>query len=142
MNEQQFKQLSATISQVGVYLMNLEDISLFNDTPLHRNIVTLLSQMALKLEYSMRAKTLLIESASAPPITSTNNERYITKRQVVDMCHPLITEYGINQAIKKNDIAFIKRGNKYFFIEEEVKQWIDKKRSYCNDSVRTSNKFV
>ena len=56
------------------------------------------------------------------------------------MCYPLITEYGINQAIKTNDIKYIKRGNKYFFLEVEVKAWIDKKRS--DNYVRNGNKFV
>ena len=139
MNERQFKEISQTITQIGFYLMNLGDMSLFNDTPTHRNIVTLLSQMSLKLDDTMRAKTILVSNTSAP-VTPTNEERYITKQQVIDMCYPLITEYGINQAIKTNDIKYIKRGNKYFFLEVEVKAWIDKKRS--DNYVRNGNKFV
>lgn len=140
MNERQFKEISQTITQIGFYLMNLGDMSLFNDTPTHRNIVTLLSQMSLKLDDTMRAKTILVESNTSAPVTPTNEERYITKQQVIDMCYPLITEYGINQAIKTNDIKYIKRGNKYFFLEVEVKAWIDKKRS--DNYVRNGNKFV
>jgi len=143
MNEQQFREISQTISQVGFYLMNLGDISLFKDTPTHRNIVTLLSQMALKLEDVMRDKNTLIASNSTPAITGeVSGNKYITKQQVIDMCHPLITQYGINQAIQTKDIPYIKRGNKYFFVETEVKDWIDKKRSNNDDTVRTSHKFV
>ena len=96
--------------------------------------------MSLKLDDTMRAKTILVESNTSAPVTPTNEERYITKQQVIDMCYPLITEYGINQAIKTNDIKYIKRGNKYFFLEVEVKAWIDKKRS--DNYVRNGNKFV
>lgn len=140
MNEQQFKEISQTISQIGFYLMNLGDLSLFNDTPTHRNIVALLLQMSLKLNETIKGNQLMLDSATTVPTTKAKEEKFITKQQVIEMCHPLITQYAINQAIKMNDIPFIKRGNKYFFLEVEVKAWIDKKRS--DNYVRNGNKFV
>lgn len=140
MNEKQFKEISQTISQIGFYLMNLGDLSLFNDTPTHRNIVALLLQMSLKLNETIKGNKLLIDSVLSAPTPTTKEEKFITKQQVIEMCHPLITQYGINQAIKTNDIPFIKRGSKYFFQEAEVKAWIDKKRS--DSDVRSSHKYV
>ncbi len=140
MNEKQFKEISQTITQIGFYLMNLGDISLFSDTPTHRNIVTLLSQMSLKLNDTMNSKALLLKDTTPVSVTSVKDDKYITKQQVIEMCHPLITQYGINQAIKTNDIKYIKRGNKYFFLEVDVREWIDRKRS--DNYVRSGNKFV
>ncbi len=140
MNEQQFKEISQTISQIGFYLMNLGDLSLFNDTPTHRNIVALLLQMSLKLNETIKGNRLLISDVTSAPTTATKCEKYITKQQVIEMCHPLITQYAINEAIRTNDIPYIKRGNKYFFLEVEVKEWIEKKRS--DSSVRSNHKYV
>ena len=141
MNEIQFKEASYTLTQIGFYLMSMGDTSLFGDTEVHRNIVSLLSQMALYLNHSIEEKKQL---STTSKICSKSNEekRYITKRQVIELCHPFITEYALTQAIRTNDIPYLKRGSKYFFDELEVKDWIGKKRNSNGERVRTCQKFV
>jgi hypothetical protein len=144
MNEKQFKEISFTISQIGFYLMNLGDISLFNDTQIHNNIVVLLSQAAMKLNDAMKAKTTVINEISCCN-SEKMEEHYISKQQVVEMFHPFITQYSLTQAIHTNSINYLKRGNKYFFLESEVKEWISKKKNNSintNSVIRTCNKFV
>ena len=127
--ERQFKDLGYSTAQIGFYLMTI-DQTIFNDTELHRNIVSLLSQMSLYLNDVMLGKeTKQIENTAVVP---TSSSEYISRKEVVKMYHPLITEYGLTQAINKNELKYIKRGSKYFFEPNEVKKWIENKSSHSN----------
>ncbi len=142
MNEAQFKETSYTITQIGFYLMNLGDIALFNNTEMHRNIVMLLNQMAVNLNANINQSSNSIIQQKPTNLITSNGKKYLSKQQVIDMCHPLITDYGLSQAIHTNDIPYLKRGKKYFFLEDDVKEWIDKKKSNSNVGVRSCQKFV
>lgn len=129
-----FKEIGFNVAQIGFYLMSI-DSTLFNDTELHRNIVSLLSQVSLYLNDNL-GKPL----ASTNQIITSNEKQYVSKAEAIELYHPLITEYGLKQAINKNEIKYIKRGTKYFFESEELKKWIDENRS--NNVVTRSNKSI
>lgn len=137
MKENNFKEVGHNIAQIGFYLMSI-DPSLFDDTQLHRNIVSLLSQMSLYLNDNL-GKPLV---STIQNTTLINNEtQYVSKSEAIEMYHPLITEYSLTQAIKKNEIKYIKRGVKYFFESDELKNWIDENKSttkheYLNKSIK------
>lgn len=130
-----FKELGFNVAQIGFYLMSI-DSTLFNDTDLHRNIVSLLSQVSLYLNDNL-GKPLVPTNQ-----TITGNEKqYVSKAEAIELYHPLITEYGLKQAINKNEIKYIKRGTKYFFSSDDLKKWIDEKKSnnvktYLNKSIK------
>lgn len=130
-----FKEIGFNVAQIGFYLMSI-DSTLFNDTELHRNIVSLLSQVSLYLNDNL-GKPL----ASTNQIITGNEKQYISKAEAIELYHPLITEYGLKQAINKNEIKYIKRGTKYFFSSDDLKKWIDEKKSnnvsnYLNKSIK------
>lgn len=130
-----FKEIGFNVAQIGFYLMSI-DGTLFNDTELHRNIVSLLSQVSLYLNDNL-GKPL----ASTNQIITGNEKQYISKAEAIELYHPLITEYGLKQAINKNEIKYIKRGTKYFFSSDDLKKWIDEKKSnnvsnYLNKSIK------
>lgn len=130
-----FKEIGFNISQIGFYLMSI-DSTLFTDTELHRNIVSLLSQVSLYLNDNL-GKTLV----STTQVSTKNEKQYVSKAEAIELYHPLITEYGLKQAINKNEIKYIKRGTKYFFESEDLKKWIDEKKSnntgnYLNKTVK------
>ena len=64
---------------------------------------------------------------SAPIIdqqpTAQENE-YLTKKQVIELYHPLFTDYGLSQAVHKGEVPYIKRGRKYFFSRSDIDKWI------------------
>lgn len=133
-----FKDIGCNIAQIGFYLMTI-DQTIFTDTELHRNIVSLLSQMSLYLNDVMLGKvTKKIDTTAA--VAPTTSSEYISRKEVVKMYHPLITEYGLTQAINKNELRYIKRGSKYFFEPNEVKKWIEEKSSHSNSV--SNYKFV
>lgn len=130
-----FKEIGFNVAQIGFYLMSI-DSTLFTNTELHRNIVSLLSQVSLYLNDNL-GKPL----ASTNQIITGNEKQYVSKAEAIELYHPLITEYGLKQAINKNEIKYIKRGTKYFFESDDLKKWIDEKKSnnvatYLNKSIK------
>lgn len=130
-----FKEIGFNVAQIGFYLMSI-DSTLFNDTDLHRNIVSLLSQVSLYLNDNLGNPL-----ASTNQIITGNEKQYVSKAEAIELYHPLITEYGLKQAINKNEIKYIKRGTKYFFSSDDLKKWIDEKKSnnvsnYLNKSIK------
>lgn len=130
-----FKEIGFNVAQIGFYLMSI-DSTLFTDTELHRNIVSLLSQVSLYLNDNL-GKTLV----STTQVSTKNEKQYVSKAEAIELYHPLITEYGLKQAINKNEIKYIKRGTKYFFSSDDLKKWIDEKKSnnvatYLNKSIK------
>lgn len=138
MKEQQFKDISQTITCIGFYLMNLGNIELFNDTQMHRNIINLLTMITVELNANLEGKPC----TKSLVLKEDKQMTYITKQQVIEMCHPFITQYGLNQAIHKNEIPYYKRGNKYFFVENEIVDWINHKKNNSDDNVRNSYSLV
>lgn len=130
-----FKEIGFNVAQIGFYLMSI-DSTLFNDTDFHRNIVSLLSQVSLYLNDNLGNPL-----ASTNQIITGNEKQYVSKAEAIELYHPLITEYGLKQAINKNEIKYIKRGTKYFFSSDDLKKWIDEKKSnnvsnYLNKSIK------
>ena len=133
--ENKFKEVGYNISQIGFYLMNM-DSTLFCDNELNRNIVSLLAQMSLYLNDNL-GKPLIELPETA------QEKKYLSKAEAIELYHPLITEYSLTQAIKKDEIKYLKRGAKYFFSRDELSHWVDEQKSGNNvTGKRTSVKFV
>lgn len=134
-DEEKFKNIGFNVAQIGFYLMSI-DSSLFTNTELHRNVVSLLSQVSIYLSDVLNNKI----DANSQKITT---KQYLSKSELVKMYHPLVTEYGLRQAINKHSINFIKQGSKYFFERTDIEEWINKKKSGIKDNLNVKNiKFV
>ena len=134
--ENKFKDMGNSLVQIGAYLMNI-DPTLFADTTLHRNIVSMLSQFSLYLNDNLGQS--LIKSN----VQVIDEQKYLSKTEAIELYHPLLTEYSLTQSIKKNEIKYIKRGAKYFFLKEDLQSWVDdRKLINSNQSIRTTTKFV
>lgn len=135
-DEIKFKDMGNSLVQIGAYLMNI-DPTLFADTELHRNIVSMLSQLSLYLNDNLGQS--LIKSN----VQVVDEKKYLSKAEAIELYHPLITEYSLTQAIKKDEIKYLKRGAKYFFSRDELSHWVDEQKSGNNvTGKRTSVKFV
>lgn len=134
-NEKQFKNIGFNVAQIGFYLMSING-ELFTDTELHRNIISLLSQVSIYLNDTVSNKLVITNQKE-------NTKQYLSKSELIKLYHPLITEYGLRQAINKNDINYIKQGTKYFFERQDVETWIKGKKSTSkeNNTIK-SIKFV
>lgn len=138
MNETKFKDMSYTIAQIGFYLMSLGDISLYKDSEMHRNIILLLTTMAATLNENMnKGLTKAVNNKE----TQLNTEQFLTKKEVIQAYYPLFTEYGLTQAIHKQDIPYHKRGSRYFIKKSDIEAWIENSSSK-QDRSKKSYQYV
>lgn len=61
-------------------------------------------------------------------IKEENKEEYLSRKEVIELYHPVLTEYGLNQSIHMKGLPHIKRGNKYFFKKSEIDKWLEDNR--------------
>lgn len=127
MRENRFKELGKTVSEVGFYMMSIDE-TLFQNTEFNRNIVNFMSQVSLLLNDVLENKTTKQEQS----IEKEKIIQYLSKKEVVKNYHPLITEYALNQAINKGQITYSKRGSKYYFEVSDVEQWISDQKNNSN----------
>ena len=136
MNNNIFNQCGSSIAQIGLYLSQIDETQ-FTNSEVHRNIVNFMSQLSLYLNNKIDNATIepaLLQQAS------TENNNYLSRKEVIDRYKPLITEYGLSQAIHKNELVFSKIGNKYFFKIEDIDKWIDNQK--VNNTTHIATKFV
>lgn len=136
MNNNIFNQCGNSVAQIGLYLSQIDETQ-FTNSEVHRNIVNFMSQLSLYLNNKIDNTT--IEPAVLSQ-ASTENNIYLSRKEVIDRYKPLITEYGLSQAIHKNQLQFSKIGNKYFFKIEDVDKWIDNQK--VNNTTHIATKFV
>ena len=74
-----FKEIGFNVAQIGFYLMSI-DSTLFTDTELHRNIVSLLSQVSLYLNDNL-GKTLV----STTQVSTKNEKQYVSKAEAIEL---------------------------------------------------------
>lgn len=124
MKENRFKELGQTVSQVGLYMMSIDE-TLFQNTEINRNIVSFMSQVSLLLNDVLENKTTKQEQS----VEEKKVSQYLSKKEVVKNYHPLITEYALNQAINKKEISYSKRGSKYYFENKDIEEWINNQKN-------------
>lgn len=119
-----FKEIGNYLINTGIYLTTKTEAEFDLNSQLHQNIVNMLMQSYVYLtEYSkLREVTNKIECKPEP-----ETEKFLTRREVISIYHPLLTEYGLTQAINTKELQVIKRGKKFFFNKTEIDRWIKEK---------------
>ena len=120
------------LTQIGLYFSTKENTN-FEECLLHDNIKSYLLQAYLYLADYNKERNLVTQQV----IYQNNNddEKYLTKKEVIKLYYPLFTEYGLSQALHTQNLPYHKRGNKYFFRKSEIDSWINDNKS--NKSVNT-----
>ncbi len=134
MKENRFKELGRTVSQVGFYMMTIDE-SLFQKTELNLNIVSFMSQVSLLLNDILEKRIIKQESS----IEEQKVIKYLSKKDVINKYHPLITKYSLTQAINRKEIPYSKRGSKYYFELKDIEKWINSQKNgaiTCNNDIK------
>ena len=136
MKENDFKDIGLAISQIGFYLTSIDE-TLFQDTEINRNLVSFMTNVSLYLNDVMKNKNNIHKQIKE----EQKAIQYLSKKEVINNYHPLITEYALNQAINKGQISYSKRGSKYYFENKDIEEWINnqKRDSYAQ---RNAIKYV
>jgi hypothetical protein len=134
MKENRFKELGRTVSQIGFYMMTIDE-SLFQKTELNLNIVSFMSQVSLLLNDILEKRIIKQESS----IEEQKVIKYLSKKDVINKYHPLITKYSLTQAINRKEIPYSKRGSKYYFELKDIEKWINSQKNgaiTCNNDIK------
>lgn len=116
-----FKEMGHYLIQSGLYLTTIKDDKFEEDNLIHDNIIGFLMQAYLYLKTYNKQ---LIDTAPEIKAPITNEDPYLSRKEVLNMYRPLFTEYGLTQAIHTRKLPYIKRGSKYFFKKSEIDDWI------------------
>ena len=120
-----FNLCGSSIAQIGFYLMQIDETQ-FTNTETHKDIINFMSQMSLYLNDIVNKKHTI--TAEATVGATADDGTYLTRKEVIEKYHPVITAYGISQAINKHELVFTKIGNKYFFKTEDLDKWINNQK--------------
>ncbi len=132
-----FNEMGSYLIQIGLYFTT-KDTDDFEQNQIHNNIMSYLLQSYLYLlNYNQNT---LIETTTSNKEEETK-DIYLTKKEVIGLYYPLLTDYGLSQAIHTKDFPYHKRGSKYFFRKSEIDEWISKDNNSKKNG-KTCNKFV
>lgn len=115
---------------LALELITAEELECLKD-----NFCTILAFIILKRKGLLPK---VFKNTSAPIIEqqpTIKESEYLTKKQVIELYHPLFTEYGLSQAVHKGEVPYIKRGRKYFFLRSDIDKWISQ-NGQANDKKR------
>ena len=75
-------------------------------------------------------------------ITNNNNIQLLKTKQVLEK-YPILTQYGLDQAVRENKIPVIKRGKLNFFDSKDIENYIQSQKiTQKNDSISEKIKYV
>lgn len=101
-----------------------------------------IADLLIQLGTAMKNEGFKVEDIVETKLDSTNtNNKYLTRKEVLEMYSPVITDYGLRQAIAIDGFPCIKRGKQYFFTQEAIDNWLNE-RTTRHVATRSSVKYV
>ena len=85
-------------------------------------IADLLIQLGTAIKQNMK-----VEYSVENNLGSTNTKEYLTRKQVLEMYSPVITDYQLRQLMNMYNFPYIRRGKKYFFVKDEIDKWLNER---------------
>lgn len=131
--DSKFKEIGNYLIQIGLYLSTTNVEEFEERKQIKDNAISFLMQAYLYLQSYKELPTLENDSHKEKV------EEYLSRKQVIEIYHPLFTEYGLTQSIHTKGLPHIKRGSKYFFKKSEIDKWLEENG---NNSVNKTIKFV
>ncbi len=130
MKENRLNQISKQLITIGAYFSTTTLKELKDNVTIKNNIL-----MHLLNVYLLINEEQDIENENT--ICNANEEeKYLTRKEIISLYYPLFTQYGLNQAINKKEIPFHKRGSKYFFKKSEIDDWINNKDNAVQQTIK------
>lgn len=86
----------------------------------------LIADLLIQLGTAIKQNTN-VEHSVENYLSSTNTKEYLTRKQVLEMYSPVITEYGLRQSINMDNFPYVRRGKQYFFVKDEIDKWLSER---------------
>lgn len=75
-------------------------------------------------------------------IAANNNTGTLLKTKQVLEQYPLLTQYGLDQAVKENKIPVIKRGKLNYFDSRDIENYIQNQKVNLKEGISEKIKYV
>lgn len=74
-------------------------------------------------------------------IDNKNTGKLLKTKQVLEL-YPLLTQYGLEQAVRENKIPVIKRGKLNFYDTRDIENNIQNQKSDISDCISPKKKYI
>lgn len=75
-------------------------------------------------------------------MTETNSTGKLLKTKQVLEQYPLLTQYGLDQAVREKKLPVIKRGKLNFFDSRDIENYIQSQKVVSNEGISEKIKYV
>lgn len=75
-------------------------------------------------------------------IAENNNTGKLLKTKQVLEQYPILTQYGLDQAVRENKIPVIKRGKLNFFDSRDIEKYIQNQKIVSKEGISEKIKYV
>ena len=83
----------------------------------------------------------LLKKYEQVAIETKSTGKLLKTKQVLE-AYPLLTQYGLEQAVKENKIPVIKRGKLNFYDTRDIENYIQNQKSNISDSISPKKKYI
>lgn len=90
--------------------------------------IEVIADLLIQLGVAIK-QTNNVEHSVENYLSSTNTNKYLTRKEVLEIYSPVITDYGLRQAMSMDNFPYIKRGKQFFFIKDEIDKWLLERNS-------------
>lgn len=74
-------------------------------------------------------------------VENNNTGKLLKTKQVLEQ-YPLLTQYGLDQAVRENKIPVIKRGKLNFFDSRDIENYIQNQKVVSKEGISEKIKYV
>lgn len=97
------------------------------------------ADLLIQLGNALKGNNISIDNYSEEE--NANRKTFLTRKEVLEAYSPVITSYALSQAINMDGFPYIKRGKKYFFVKEDIDNWISQRNGMAQIK-KNVNKYV
>ena len=69
-------------------------------------------------------------------------DRYVSREEVLQMYSPVLNNYRLNQAIHMGNLPVLKMGRKSFFVKKDIDEWLANNKNSNKGKNYESYKYV
>lgn len=74
-------------------------------------------------------------------IDNNSNGKLLKTKQVLES-YPLLTQYGLEQAVREHKIPVIKRGKLNFYDTRDIEEYIQNQKTDLSESILPKKKYI
>lgn len=83
----------------------------------------------------------LLKKYEQESLKNNSTGKLLKTKQVLEL-YPLLTQYGLEQAVREEKIPVIKRGRLNFYDTKDIENYIQNQKSDISNSISQNKKYI